>query len=71
MFALERKLAHTAGVPVLSPQALRHGFGSRLTAAGVSIQFVSQSLGHASVEFSRRVYCSHLPLVRPALLDEM
>jgi len=48
-----------AGVPVVSPHALRHAHASALLAAGVDLAAVSRRLGHGSVAVTAEVY-AHL-----------
>src|SRR3954451_582541 len=48
-----------AGMPVVSPHALRHAHGSALLAGGEDLAAVSRRLGHGSVAVTAEVY-SHL-----------
>jgi integrase len=48
-----------AGVPVVSPHALRHAHGSALLAHGEDLAAVSRRLGHGSVAVTAEVY-AHL-----------
>ncbi|GIM45027.1 hypothetical protein DNHGIG_05760 [Collibacillus ludicampi] len=45
-----------AGVPVLSPHALRHTHAVHLLEAGANIKYVSERLGHASVKITADTY---------------
>lgn len=45
-----------AGVPVLSPHALRHTHAVHLLEAGANIKYVSERLGHASVKVTADTY---------------
>ncbi|WP_246329052.1 tyrosine-type recombinase/integrase [Brevibacillus halotolerans] len=45
-----------AGVPVLSPHALRHTHAVHLLESGVNIKYVSERLGHASVKVTTDTY---------------
>ncbi|WP_141397679.1 tyrosine-type recombinase/integrase [Brevibacillus laterosporus] len=47
---------HGAGVPVLSPHALRHTHAVHLLESGVNIKYVSERLGHASVKVTADTY---------------
>lgn len=48
-----------AGVPVVSPHALRHAHASALLGGGGDLAYVSRRLGHGSVAVTAEVY-SHL-----------
>ncbi|THF83708.1 site-specific integrase [Cohnella fermenti] len=45
-----------AGVPVLSPHALRHSHAVHLLEAGANIKYVSERLGHKSVKITADTY---------------
>jgi integrase len=45
-----------AGVPILSPHALRHTHAVHLLEAGANIKYVSERLGHASVKVTADTY---------------
>ncbi|WP_081621646.1 tyrosine-type recombinase/integrase [Brevibacillus laterosporus] len=45
-----------AGVPVLSPHALRHSHAVHLLESGANIKYVSERLGHASVKVTADTY---------------
>ena len=45
-----------AGVPVLSPHALRHTHAVHLLEAGANIKYVSERLGHASIKITADTY---------------
>lgn len=45
-----------AGLPILSPHALRHSHAVHLLEAGVNIKYVSERLGHASIVVTANTY---------------
>ncbi len=45
-----------AGLPILSPHALRHTHAVHLIEAGANIKYVSERLGHASVKITADTY---------------
>ncbi|WP_175393353.1 tyrosine-type recombinase/integrase [Brevibacillus laterosporus] len=47
---------HGAGVPVLSPHALRQTHAVHLLESGANIKYVSERLGHASVKVTADTY---------------
>jgi hypothetical protein len=52
-----RRVLKAAGLPLHhSPHSFRHTFASILLARGEPVQYVSEQLGHASVELTTRVY---------------
>jgi integrase len=59
-FSVEwRRAVHKYGLPRVTWHALRHTHASQLIAAGVDVVTISKRLGHASADFTLRVY-SHL-----------
>jgi integrase len=51
-----------AGLPPWhTPHSLRHTFGSLLVAAGTSLSYVKEQMGHASIQMTVDVYGSWLP----------
>jgi integrase len=50
------KLSSAAGIPRLSPHALRHTYASLALQAGIPVDVVSKQLGHASVTMTLNVY---------------
>ena len=51
-----KNVCRRAGVPVLSPHALRHTHAVHLLEAGANIKYVSERLGHASVKTTADTY---------------
>ncbi|MCR8996517.1 tyrosine-type recombinase/integrase [Brevibacillus laterosporus] len=51
-----KEVCKRAGVPVLSPHALRHTHAVHLLELGVNIKYVSERLGHASVKVTADTY---------------
>ncbi|WP_084423131.1 tyrosine-type recombinase/integrase [Cohnella thermotolerans] len=45
-----------AGLPILSPHALRHTHAVHLLEAGANIKYVSERLGHKSVKITADTY---------------
>ncbi|UTQ79979.1 hypothetical protein BC1_00027 [Bacillus phage BC-1] len=45
-----------AGIPVLSPHALRHSHAVHLLESGANIKYVSERLGHASIKTTADTY---------------
>jgi integrase len=59
-----------AKLPKGSPHALRHAYASTAVSAGVPLEWVRRALGHKHIQ-TTMLYCAHLPMPRPALLDAM
>jgi len=55
--------------PTLTLHALRHSHASQLLRRGEPLQYVSRSLGHASVHLTLGLYGAHLPNSRHAAVD--
>jgi len=56
------RVLKTAGLaPWHTPHSLRHTFGSLLVAAGTSLAYVKEQMGHASIQMTVDVYGSWLP----------
>lgn len=51
-----KEVCKRAGVPVLSPHALRHTHAVHLLEAGANIKYVSERLGHKSVKVTADTY---------------
>ncbi|WP_309121007.1 site-specific integrase [Paenibacillus sp.] len=51
-----KTVCRRAGVPILSPHALRHTHAVHLLEAGANIKYVSERLGHASVKVTADTY---------------
>jgi integrase len=51
-----KEVCKRAGLPVLSPLALRHSHAVHLLEAGANIKYVSERLGHASVKVTADTY---------------
>jgi integrase len=51
-----KEVCKRAGLPVLSPHALRHSHAVHLLEAGANIKYVSERLGHASVKVTADTY---------------
>lgn len=51
-----KEICKRAGLPVLSPHALRHSHAVHLLEAGVNLKYVSERLGHASVKVTADTY---------------
>ncbi|MGG0753126.1 tyrosine-type recombinase/integrase [Brevibacillus laterosporus] len=51
-----KEVCKRAGVPVLSPHALRHTHAVHLLESGANIKYVSERLGHASVKVTADTY---------------
>ena len=50
-----------AGVPWLRIHDLRHAYAIKLAEAGVPMHFISKVLGHASVDFTEKIYAKFSP----------
>jgi integrase len=50
-----------AGYPWLRVHDLRHAFGIRLAEAGCPMHFISEVMGHHSVDFTRKLYAKFSP----------
>lgn len=50
------KICKLADVPVLSPHALRHSHAVHLLESGANIKYVSERLGHATINMTANVY---------------
>lgn len=59
-----RRLAHAAGLVHLHPHMLRHAAASLLSAAGVPIEDISDTLGHRSVTVTAEIYRHPIAPVR-------
>lgn len=55
------KAREAAGHPWLRAHDLRHAFGIRLAEQGCPMHFISEVMGHHSVDFTRRVYAKFSP----------
>ncbi len=51
-----RKICTKADIPVLSPHALRHSHAVHLLESGSNIKFVSDRLGHSTINMTANVY---------------
>jgi integrase len=51
-----KEVCKRAGLPVLSPHALRHTHVVHLLEAGANIKYVSERLGHASIKMTADTY---------------
>ena len=51
-----QKVCERAGLPHWHPHELRHSAASLMLASGVSLQVVSQVLGHSSIRMTADVY---------------
>ncbi|WP_235356982.1 site-specific integrase [Bacillus alveayuensis] len=51
-----KEICKQAGLPVLSPHALRHTHAVHLLEAGANIKYVSERLGHASIKMTADTY---------------
>ena len=50
-----------AKLPYLKPHALRHTAATLMPTRGLSLERVSSVLGHASVDFTKRIYTHWVP----------
>lgn len=50
------RIAKKAGIPILSPHALRHTFATILISKGVNFKTVSELLGHSSIGMTMDIY---------------
>lgn len=50
------RVCESANVPVLSPHALRHSHAVHLLESGANIKYVSERLGHATINMTANVY---------------
>ncbi|MNI59193.1 Transposase [compost metagenome] len=64
-----QKVCERAGVPVLSPHALRHTHAVHLLEAGANIKYVSDRLGHASVKITADTYLHVTKKIEQDALD--
>lgn len=55
------RILERAGLPKLSPHALRHGAASIMVAQGVHMRVVAEQLGHRNPALTARVYAHVLP----------
>ena len=51
-----KEICKRAGLPILSPHALRHSHAVHLLEAGANIKYVSERLGHASIKTTADTY---------------
>lgn len=51
-----KEVCSRAGIPILSPHALRHTHAVHLLEAGANLKYVSERLGHASVKITADTY---------------
>lgn len=51
-----KEVCKRAGLPILSPHALRHSHAVHLLEAGVNIKYVSERLGHSSIKMTADTY---------------
>jgi len=58
---MTRVLKAAGLAPWHTPHSLRHTFGSLLVAAGTSLAYVREAMGHASIQMTVDVYGSWLP----------
>lgn len=65
-----REIAERATLPVYSPKALRHAFGSVLAEVGVDLRAIQDAMGHADTRTTLR-YAGHFPVRRSKQLDEL
>lgn len=59
-----------AGLPVLSPHALRHSHAVHLLEAGADIKYVSERLGHASIKTTADTYLHITKKIESDALDK-
>lgn len=64
-----KEVCKRAGVPVLSPHALRHTHAVHLLEAGANIKYVSERLGHASTKITADTYLHVTPKIEDDALD--
>ncbi|MNO32474.1 Transposase [compost metagenome] len=64
-----KKVCERAGMPVLSPHALRHTHAVHLLEAGANIKYVSDRLGHASVKITADTYLHVTKKIEQDALD--
>lgn len=65
-----REIANAAALPVYSPKAFRHAFGSVLAEVGVDLRAIQDAMGHADLRTTMR-YADHFPVRRSRQLDEL
>ncbi|WP_372419614.1 tyrosine-type recombinase/integrase [Actinotalea solisilvae] len=65
------RLARSAGLEHLHPHMLRHAAASLLSAAGVPIEDISDTLGHRSVAVTAEVYRHPIAPVRSGHMAAM
>lgn len=68
--AAMREICAEARIPVGSPHALRHALASNLATKGVPILYIQRALGHRDIKTTMH-YADHLPMPRPAALDDL
>jgi len=61
LYALCKRLAERADIPVFGPHALRHLFATRLMQKGIPLAKISKLLGHSSVRTTEQLYIHWLP----------
>jgi integrase len=61
-----RRVAERAGLAPVHPHTLRHTWAAIQLEAGIPIDYVSRSLGHASSALTAAAYCSARPKRAPA-----
>ncbi|MEK3735476.1 site-specific integrase [Paenibacillus sp. FSL M8-0334] len=64
-----KEVCKRAGVPVLSPHALRHTHAVHLLESGANIKYVSERLGHASVKITADTYLHVTKKIEQDALD--
>lgn len=64
-----KEVCKRAGVPVLSPHALRHTHAVHLLEAGANIKYVSERLGHASTKITADTYLHVTKKIEDDALD--
>jgi integrase len=60
-----------AGLPRMSPYALRHACASLLFSTGTNVKVVSERLGHANVSFTLDTYVHALPGMQESATDRL
>src|SRR5690606_27329516 len=64
-----KEVCKRAGVPDLSPHALRHTHAVHLLEAGANIKYVSERLGHASIKITADTYLHVTKKIEQDALD--
>lgn len=56
-----RRRCSSAGLPYLKPHSFRHGYAMLFLNNGMDLSAVSKTMGHASEQFTSRIYAHWLP----------